>query len=382
MSSTQYEIPKTMKAAVLKEYKKPFQYVEDRPVPQVGDDDVLVKIKAAGYCHTDLQVNEGVYESAGAKPGMIGSHEPAGIVVKLGKNAEKRGKFALGDRVGSINTYHPCWRCDACRNQGAQLCENVGGMLGVSGGKDAPNGKDGGFAEYMLADDTVLAKIPDEISFAEAAPLFCAGATTYGAILAADGKKGQWMAHIGLGGLGLLGIQYAKAMGFNVVAVDNRKEAIEAAKKLPSHLQADKHFLIDSEDAQKKVTEELGSSFYDSNPGLDRVVINAEARHLVSFAQKCVRKGGIIVDVGLPSDGPLEVDPFPLSFCEQTIKGRLICTPEQSADMVQLHAKAGCKTYIEKTYPLKQIAEVQERYLSKDLKGRLVIVFDDEDGSK
>lgn len=319
----------------------------------------------------------GVYESAGAKPGMIGSHEPVGVVVKLGKNAEKRGKLQLGDRVGSINTYHPCWRCDACRNQGAQLCENVGGMLGVSGGKDAPKGKDGGFAEYMIGDDTVLVKVPESIPWAEAAPLFCAGATVYGAILAAEGKKGQWIAQIGLGGLGLLGVQYAKAMGFKVVAIDNRKEALDAAKELPTNLQADKHVLIDSEESQNQVAEQLGGGFYDSNPGIDRVVINAEARHLVSFAQKFVRKGGTIVDVGLPSDGPLSVDPFPLSFCEQTVKGRLICTPEQSADMIRLHAEAGCRTIVEKTYPLNRISDVQERYQAKDLKGRLVVVFDD-----
>lgn len=318
-----------------------------------------------------------MYEGAGAKPGMIGSHEPAGIVVKLGKNAEKRGILKVGDRVGSINTYHPCFKCDACKHQGAQLCENVGGMLGVSGGKDAPKGKDGGFAEYMVADDTVLAKIPEEIPWAEAAPLFCAGATTYGAILAADVKKNQWIAHIGVGGLGLLGVQYSKALGHKVVAIDNRKEALEAAQSLPENLRADKHVLIDSEDAQKKAQEELGGSFYDSNPGVDRVVINAEARHLVSFSQQFLRVGGTIVDVGLPADGPLEVEPFALSFKEQTVKGRLICTPEQSQDMVNLHAKAGCRTLVEKTYPLSQIADVQKRYESKDLKGRLVVVFDD-----
>lgn len=323
-----------------------------------------------------------------------------------GAEAEKRGILKVGDRVGSINTYHPCWKCHACKTLGAQLCENVGGMLGVSGGKDAPNGesvvcvcgsqtypqqdltpnyasfplgpagKDGGFADYMIADDTVLAKIPESISFEQAAPLFCAGATTYGALLATKAPKGAWVAQIGVGGLGHLGIQYSKALGYKVVAIDNRKEALEVAKSAPKHLQADEYVLIDSEDAEKKATEKLGNGFHDSNPGLDAVVINTEARNLIRFAQNCTRKGGIVVDVGLPADGPLEVDPFCLSFKEQIVRGRLICTPEQSADMVKLHAEHGCQTYIEKTYPLKDIAKAQERYLQKDLKGRLVIVMD------
>ncbi|PWN25479.1 GroES-like protein [Jaminaea rosea] len=376
MSSTQ-TFPKTMKAGVLESYEKGFQYVADHNVPEVGPDDVLVQVKAAGYCHTDLQVSEGVYSGAGAKPGMIGSHEPAGIVAKLGANAEKRGLLKVGDRVGSINTYHPCFKCQPCRNQGQQLCENVGGMLGVSGGKDAPKGKDGGFSEYMIADDQVLKKVPDNIPFAEAAPLFCAGATTYGAILASGAKSGEWVAHIGLGGLGLLGIQYSKALGHKVVAIDNRKEAIQMAKEqIPNHLQADEYVLIDSEDAQKKCTEELGGKFYDSNPGVDKVVINAEARHLVAFAQDFLRIGGVLVDVGLPSDGPLEVSPFPLSFKEQTVKGRLICTPDQSQDMVNLHSKNGCRTPIEQTFNIKDIHECQKRYKAKDLKGRLVVVFE------
>lgn len=271
---------------------------------------------------------------------------------------------------------HPCHKCDACRNLGEQLCMNVGGMLGVSGGKDAPKGKDGGFADYMIADDTVLAKIPDSIPWAEAAPLFCAGATTYGAILAAKAERDQWVGMIGVGGLGHLGVQYAKALGYKVVAIDNRQEALDLVKELPKHLQADKYVLIDSEDAEKKATEELGSAFYDSNPGMDRVVINTEARHLVKWSQQCLRVGGTIVDVGLPSGTTLEVDPFPLSFKEQTVRGRLICTPAQSQDMVNLHASAGCKTYVEQTFPLKDIAKCQERYLSKELKGRLVIVME------
>lgn len=360
------QIPKTMRAAVVKDFNKGYE-VRDVQVPtDLGPNDILVKIAAAGYCHTDLQVEQGVYASAGAKPGLIGSHEPAGTVVKTGSDAGK-SNIHVGDRVGSINTYAFCGECNACKYQGQQLCEKLVGMLGLT--------IDGGFAQYMKADARVVSKIPDSIPWAEAAPLFCAGATVYGAILAAGIKPGQWLAVVGIGGLGHLGVQYAKALGARVIAIDNRKEGIQTAEAVPSHLKPDKTFVVDSAEAEKKVIEELQSSFYDTNPGVDRVVINAEAPSLIKFSQQFLRKGGVLVDVGLPSGESFEVDPFALSFKEQTIKGRLICTPEQSQDMINLHAKHGCKTRIEKTYGVDQINEMFEHYQRKDLRGRLCMVF-------
>ncbi|KAJ5626926.1 hypothetical protein N7528_004353 [Penicillium herquei] len=343
------KIPHTMRAAVVKDFNQGYE-VRDVDVPtDLGPNDILIKIGAAGYCHTDLQVMQGVYESSGAEPGLIGSHEPAGVVVKVGSDANKSG-IKVSDRVGSINTYAFCGECDACKRQGQQLCEKLVGMLGLT--------INGGFAQYMKADARVVAKIPESISSEEAAPLFCAGATVYGAILASNLKAGQWLAIVGIGGLGHLGVQYAKALGAKVIAIDNRKEGIETALSVPSHLRPDKTFVIDSPEAEKKAIEELQSSFYDSNPGVDRVVINF------------LRKGGILVDVGLPSEWTLEVDPFALSFKEQTVKGRLICTPEQSQDMINLHARHGCQTHIEKTYRVEEINEMYEHYQKKDLRGR------------
>jgi propanol-preferring alcohol dehydrogenase len=116
-------------------------------------------------------------------------------------------------------------------------------------------------------------------------------------------------------------------------------------------------------------------SFYDTNPGVDRVIINAEEPTLVKFSQQFTRKGGIIIDVGLPSDSSFEVDPFALNFKEQTIKGRLICTSEQSRDMIDLHAKHRCKVHVENTYKVDGIDDMLERYKSKQLQGRVCMVF-------
>lgn len=151
------KIPQTMKAAVVKDFKKGYE-VREVDVPSLGPNNVLVKIHAAGYCHTDLQVEEGVYKSDGAKPGLIGSHEPAGEVVKTG-SAAGESNIAVGDRVGSINTYGFCGSCNACKKQGQQLCEKLVGMLGLT--------INGGFAEYMKADARVVSKIPESIPYDE-----------------------------------------------------------------------------------------------------------------------------------------------------------------------------------------------------------------------
>lgn len=363
-------IPKTMRAAVVQDFNKGYE-IRDIPVPtDLGPNDVLIKIHAAGYCHTDLQVMEGVYESAGAKPGLIGSHEPVGVVVQTGSEAGKHN-IKVGDRAGSINTYGFCGKCESCTGQGVQICDELKGMLGLT--------LNGGFAEYMKADARVVGKVPAEIPFHEAAPLFCAGATVYGEILAAKVQAGEWVAIIGIGGLGHLGIQYAKALGCRVIAIDNRPEGIETAMAVPDHLKPDRTFVTDSPEAEKKVIDEVGApseTYHKTNPGVDRVIINTEARRLVKFSQQFLRKGGTIVDVGLPSDRVLEVDPFPLSFKEQTVKGRLICTPKECQDMLNLHAKAGCRTHVAKTYGIDQINEMAADYRRKDLRGRLCMVFD------
>ncbi|GAB7365347.1 hypothetical protein MBLNU230_g6427t1 [Neophaeotheca triangularis] len=358
-------IPQTMRGAVIKDFKQGYE-VKDIDVPtDLGPNDILVKIAAAGYCHTDLQVMEGVYASAGAKPGLVGSHEPAGTVVKAGSDAGN-SNIKVGDRVGSINTYGFCGKCNSCK-VGKQLCEKLPGMLGLT--------INGGFSQYMKADARVVSKIPDGIPWDEAAPLFCAGATVYGALKAVNPQPGEVVAMVGIGGLGHLGVQYAKAMGCKVIAIDNRKEGIDVANNCPSHLKPDESYVVDTEENQNKCIEKLQSSFYDTNPGVDKVVINAEARPLVRFSQQFLRKGGILCDVGLPADGPLEVDAFCLNFKEQTVKGRLICTPEQCQDMINMHAKNGCTTYIEKTYKVDEINDMMNHYNRKDLKGRLCMVF-------
>jgi len=139
----------------------------------------------------------------------------------------------------------------------------------------------------MKADSRVVGKIPDSISFEAAAPLFCAGATIYGALKAADTKPDQWIAIVGMGGLGHLGTQYAKAkeFGLKVIALDNRQEGLDLIKTLPKHLQPDETFLINSEDSKNKAVKKINGMCYESNPGVDRIVIATEDRSLIKVSE-------------------------------------------------------------------------------------------------
>ncbi|KAL9048864.1 MAG: hypothetical protein Q9162_007515 [Coniocarpon cinnabarinum] len=355
-----------MRAARVNGFNGGYKIVDTDVPKDLGSNDVLIKIMSAGFCHTDLMVEQGALGPFGATDSMIGSHEPCGIAVALGSEAQKNGQIKPGDRVGTINPYGYCGKCDSCKLN-KQYCNNLKGMIGVN--------CDGGFAEYVRADARVVSKIPESIPFEEAAPLFCAGATVYGAIKAVDVKPGEWVAILGVGGLGHLGIQYLKAMKANVVAIDNRKEALDLINTIPQHLRPDRSFLIDTDDARKKATEELSSSFYDTNPGIDKVVICADGSELIAWAQQWTRKGGSICDVGIPTDTPFKVDAPALSIKEHTIRGCLICSPEQCDDMVELHAKNQCKTYIEKTYSMDKINDMLAHYQSKNLKGRVCMVM-------
>lgn len=281
---------------------------------------------------------------------------------------ESLGILKIGDRVGTLPAYGYCGTCDTCK-VAPQICDHLEAIRGVTA--------DGAFAEYMIADSRSVSILPPNISFPEAAPLFCAGATIYGAIQSVNPLSGQWIAVIGVGGLGHLGVQYAKALGLKVVAIDNRQEGIDlAVNNLPEHLRPDRTYLVDTEEAKANAVKELKGSFYDSNPGVDRVVIATPDPKAISFAQEFTRKGGIICDVGLPTNAPFEVDAFTLNFKQQSIKGSLLCTPADGQQMVNLHAASGCRTHIGKAFKLDEINEMVSAYESGKVKGRLCVSFE------
>jgi propanol-preferring alcohol dehydrogenase len=213
-------IPKEMLAAQVIEFNKPYK-VHKVPVPSdLGPHDLLIKVAVASLCHTDFMVSEGIM---GTELPCTGSHEGSGTVVAVGTGVSG---FQQGDRVMAGIIFHPCGTCADCLGPEnySQYCARSGGYLGVTA--------HGHFAEYARIDSRTAAVLPDKVSFETAAPLACAGITIYRGVVLSGVKKGEWLAMTGSGGgLGHLGVQFAKALGLNVIGIDAREAGLELTRK-------------------------------------------------------------------------------------------------------------------------------------------------------
>lgn len=369
------QVPATMRAAVLTQFKQPYKLIE-KPVPKVSaPQDILVRIRAAGFCHSDLQVWEGVYESP--LP-LVGSHEPVGEVVEMGEEARQKSGFKVGDRIGLLNFKNHCGKCHECTHPE----KNGGNTIYCDSDQTTMAGikSDGGFAEYCIADYRSSAKIPDRVPYDQAAPLFCAGATMYGAITRArEGvvRTGPLLPGkavigvVGIGGLGHIGVQLLRALGFTTVAIDNRQPALDTLDEIPvPENKPDLMVLGNDEKAEKKVKDFCGEA-----KGLDSVLVATDVPEAFKFAMKLVRKHGSVVMMGVPTD-PIPVDAFPLIFNDITLKGSLICGKPELDQMMEVVAKKNIWVHTN-TYKLDDINEkVLLRYpKDKELKGRLVVLL-------
>ena len=211
-------LPQTMKAAVVRSFGKPLT-IEEMPVPRPADDQILVKIAASGVCHTDLHAAEGDWPVK-PHPPFIPGHEGVGYVAAVGKNVKH---VKEGDRVGVPWLHSACGFCRHCIGGWETLCEsqtNTGYSV------------NGGFADYALADPNYVGHLPSNVSFIDVAPVLCAGVTVYKGLKVTDAKPGDWVVISGIGGLGHMAVQYAKAMGFNVAAVDIDDSKLALARQL------------------------------------------------------------------------------------------------------------------------------------------------------
>src|SRR5450830_1724414 len=210
--------PTTMKAAVVEQLGQPL-VLRDVPVPVPGPGQILVKTEACGVCHTDLHAARGDWPVKPTPP-FIPGHEGIGLVVAMGTGVTE---VQLGDRVGVPWLYSACGHCEHCLSAWETVCAEAefGGYT-----------KNGGFAEYIIADPNYVAHIPAGLSAVDAAPLICAGITSYKGIKETQAKPGEWVVISGIGGLGHLGVQYAKAMGLHVCAVDIDDNKLAHATRL------------------------------------------------------------------------------------------------------------------------------------------------------
>jgi propanol-preferring alcohol dehydrogenase len=341
-------MPIKMHAAVVEQFGKPLQHVE-WDIPSPGTNQILVKTEACGVCHTDLHAAHGDWPVKPTLP-FIPGHEAIGLVAAVGSGVTD---VKEGDRVGVPWLYSACGHCEFCLTGWETVCAQAqfGGYT-----------KNGGFAEFVLADPNYVAHIPAGLAAADAAPLICAGITTYKGIKETAAKPGDWIAISGVGGLGHLAVQYAKAMGLLVCAIDVDDGKLSHATRLGAD------FVINAktEDAAAAVRKATSG-------GAHGVLITAPS--LIAFKQGVgmTRKRGTCVLVGLPP-GEFPVPLFDVVANCITIRGSFVGTRQDMAEALAFAVKGKVKAHIE-LQPLSSINQIFDRLEHGDVPSRVVLDF-------
>ena len=338
----------TMQAAVVEAFGQPLQ-LRQVAIPKPGPGQILVKTEACGVCHTDLHAAGGDWP---LKPGLpfIPGHEGIGLVVALGEGVTA---VKEGDRVGVPWLYSACGHCEHCLAAWETVCAEAqfGGYT-----------KNGGFAEYILADPNYVAHVPAGLSAIEAAPLICAGVTSYKGLKETNAKPGQWVVISGIGGLGHLAVQYAKAMGLHVCAVDIDDGKLAHATKLGADAVVN-----------AKVGDPVEAVKLATGGGAHGVLITAPS--LAAFKQGVgmTRKRGTCVLVGLPP-GEFPTPLFDVVANCITIRGSFVGTRQDMAEALGFAADGKVRADIE-LQPLSAINDVFARLAHGEVPSRVVIDF-------
>ena len=254
-------LPKTMKAAVVRDFGQPLN-IEDVEVKRPGRNQILVKVIASGVCHTDLHAIDGDWPVKPKMP-LIPGHEGVGYVAAVGEGVTN---VKEGDTVGVPWLYSACGSCDHCITGWETLCETQ-----QNGGYSV----DGGFAEYVIADARYVGKLPNNPNFLELAPILCAGVTVYKGLKETETKPGQWVAISGIGGLGHVAVQYAKAMGMHVAAIDVADDKLELAKRLGADITVNAR----NENPGEKLHKEVGGMHGALITAVSPIALSKESKY-------------------------------------------------------------------------------------------------------
>jgi len=258
----------------------------------------------------------------------------------------------VGDRVGIPWLYSACGECEYCLTGRETLCPDQ-----LNGGYSV----DGGYAEYCKAPAAYVAKIPDGLDPVEVAPILCAGVTTYKALKVSEAKPGDWVAIYGIGGLGHVALQYAKAMGFNVVAVDIADEKLELAKRLGADITINGKTV----DPAQTIMEQVG--------GVQAAVSVAVTKAAFEQAYQSVKRGGTLVVVGLPNDD-LPIPIFNTVLNGVTVRGSIVGTRKDMQEALDFAAQGKVRTIIESA-PMDSVNEVFDKMEKGQINGRIVLTM-------
>lgn len=335
----------TMKAAVVHAFNTPLQ-IEEVPVPSVGPGQILVKIAATGVCHTDLHAVQGDWPVK-PNPPFIPGHEGVGHVVSVGAGVTH---LKEGDRVGVPWLYSACGHCEHCLGGWETLCEKQ---------QNAGYSVNGSFAEYTLADANYVGILPDNVSFTEIAPILCAGVTVFKGLKMTETKPGQWVVISGIGGLGHLAVQYAKAMGMNVAAVDVDDSKLALASRLGATVTVNAR----QQDPAACLKKEIG--------GAHGALVTAVSPIAFQQAIGMTRRGGTIALNGLPP-GNFELSIFDMVLDGTTVRGSIVGTRLDLQEALNFAGEGKVHATIA-TEPLENINDIFARMHAGKIEGRIVI---------
>ncbi len=340
---------KTMKAAVVHAFGQPLE-IREVPVPTPGYGQVLVKIAASGVCHTDLHAADGDWPVK-PNPPFIPGHEGVGYVVGVGAGVTH---IKEGDRVGVPWLYSTCGHCEHCLGGWETLCEKQ---------ENSGYSVNGGFAEYTLADANYVGKLPDNVGFIEIAPILCAGVTVYKGLKMTETRPGQWVVISGIGGLGHMAVQYAKAMGLNVAAVDIDDSKLDLARRLGAEVTVNARH----HDPAAYLKEAIG--------GAHGALVTAVSPIAFKQAMGMTRRGGTIALNGLPA-GEFPISIFDMVLNGTTVRGSIVGTRQDLQEALDFAGEGKVKATVS-TEKLENVNAVFDRMREGQIEGRVVIDMQD-----
>jgi len=322
--------------------------IVEREIPEPSSGHVRIKVEACGVCHSDSATKEGIWP--GIQYPRVPGHEIGGIVDAVGQGV---AGWTQGQRVGVGWHGGHCGYCDSCRRGEFVTCQISPQVPGIA--------YDGGYAEYMIAPAEAVAAMPDDLPADEAAPLLCAGITVYNPLRNSGARAGDLVAIQGIGGLGHLGIQCARRMGFRTVAIGRGGDKEPLARKLGAH-----EYVDTSAGAPAQALQKLG--------GARVILATAPDAKSISALIEGLAPGGKLVIVGAAPD-PLSVSPLQVILSRRSIQGWPSGTAKDSEDALQFSALTGVRPMIER-YPLEKAAEAYDQMISGRARFRAVLTVD------
>ncbi|PTD26084.1 zinc-dependent alcohol dehydrogenase [Sphingomonas fennica] len=340
-------MPMKMKAAVAHAFKQPLR-IEEVDVPTPGPGEVLVKVVASGVCHTDLHAIDGDWPAKPTLP-LIPGHEGVGYVAAVGAGVTD---VKEGDAVGVPWLHDACRACELCETGWETLCErqhNTGYSV------------NGGFAEYVVASAPFVGHLPKDTDFVAMAPILCAGVTVYKGLKETEARPGEWVVISGIGGLGHVAIQYAKAMGLHVVALDVAADKLALAKQVGADLAFDAR-ANDLADQVHKAT----------SGGAQGVLVTAVSPAAFGQAIACARRKGTVSLVGLPpGDFPTPI--FDVVLKRITVRGSIVGTRRDLAEAIDFAVRGQVKAHVT-ARPLDDVNAVLDELRAGKVEGRIALV--------